>query len=172
MDTNEDLKLPTVDNSPLVASNQNNPTYVLKIDKNAPTKQAESNPSENQENESEDNASLRENESNASAKQNDETTSNTKTENDFQNDDNVSHSNEHTHENTEKAAHRVTFKFTISVAYADGDNEPDDRADSGYPKPVAAKQQKKKKRVLEAPKAQNYFHFEYLLVPEGEDRVR
>ena len=67
----------------------------------------------------------------------------------------------------ENHGHKVKFKFRISLAYSSVDETSEEGSRSGTSRP-----KQRKKRVLEAPKAQNHFHFEYLLVPEGEDRVR
>lgn len=63
----------------------------------------------------------------------------------------------------------MKFKVTVCVAYATVDDD-DSAADGGT---QHTPKQPKKKRVMEAPRAQNYFHFEYLLLPdEQEDPVR
>ncbi|KAL4225876.1 hypothetical protein ACF0H5_013865 [Mactra antiquata] len=59
--------------------------------------------------------------------------------------------------------HEVTFTLTISVAVptVDDDDQPD-----------LNDLLKKKKRVFEAPRAQNYYHLEYYLIPDSDELMK
>ncbi|XP_053378149.1 uncharacterized protein LOC123529262 isoform X2 [Mercenaria mercenaria] len=59
--------------------------------------------------------------------------------------------------------HEVSFTLTISIAVptVDDDDQPD-----------INDLLKKKKRVFEAPRAQNYYHLEYYLVPEKDELMK
>ncbi|KAH3893051.1 hypothetical protein DPMN_017190 [Dreissena polymorpha] len=66
--------------------------------------------------------------------------------------------------------HQVTFTVTISVAVPTVEDEPVPIEDEDQPN--INDLVKKKKRVFEVPRALNYYHFEYYLVPGTDELVK